>query len=95
MVPKERTNFFNFFKKGSELWIECLYITLQKKDKLLKIEGSCLNFYLFSVLMFLSKKKNNEVAICYLITKYHWYGIASISNPSLYINFNKTLPILL
>ena len=57
MMPKERTNFFNFFKKGSELWIECLYITLQKKDKLLKTEESCLNFYLFSVLIYLSKKE--------------------------------------
>ena len=57
MMPKERTNFFNFFKKESELWIECLYITLQKKDKLLKIEVGFLNFYLSSVLLYLSKKK--------------------------------------
>ena len=90
MVPKERTNFFNFFKKGSELWIECLYITLQKKDKLLKIEEGCLNFYLSSVLMYFSKKKNNEVAICYLISKYYWYDISSISKPSLYTIFDKT-----
>ena len=57
MMPKERTNFFNFFKKENELWIECLYITLQKKDKLLKIEESCLNFYQFSVLSYLGNRK--------------------------------------
>ena len=56
MMPKERTNFFNFFKKGSELWIECLYITLKKKDKPLRIKESYLNFYLFSVQSFLNNK---------------------------------------
>ena len=54
-MPKERANFFNFFKKGSELWIECLYIISTKKDRPLKIKKSSLSYFLFLVTKLLNK----------------------------------------